>query len=125
MGSQHDRLHTLTNQVLELNAEAFQSFEQYAKQKENASFNDYVKPFADRVREVSDEWLPLASQYVTENKPKYIHLKQIEAAHENINITAVTCFQADTKKKRFIETNKSIRYTAEALKTDIEKRGDS
>ncbi|WP_026689530.1 YppE family protein [Alteribacter aurantiacus] len=123
--SEQERLLTLTNELLKLNDEALQYFERYAKQKENAPFNEFVKPFADRVREASDQWLPLAAEYVTAKKPKYIHLKQIEAAHENINITAVTCFQADTKKKRFIETNKSIRYTVEAVQSDMEKVNDN
>ncbi|TMW73551.1 YppE family protein [Alteribacter natronophilus] len=116
----NQRLLELTKQLLELNREGYTYFERFAREKETADFEQYVKPFADRVKQAGDEWYPLASDYITSHKPRYIHDKQINAVHENINITAVTCFQADTKKKRYIEMNKSIHYTLEALREDLE-----
>jgi hypothetical protein len=115
------RLLELTGTLLDLNKECFNYFERYAKEKETADFAQYVKPFADRVKAASDEWLPLAAGFVSAHKPRYIHDKQINAVHENANISAVTCFQADTKKKRFIEMNKSIHYTLEALSDAVKE----
>ncbi|WP_096434917.1 YppE family protein [Alteribacter populi] len=121
MTTEVHKLEVLTDRLLVLNNEAFNHFENYAKQKQNADFATYVKPFADDVKEASDQWLPLASVFVIKTKPKYLHDKQIQTAHENLTISSVTCFQADTKKKRFVEMNKSVRYTLELLKEAIEK----
>lgn len=114
-----DQLNHLTGKLLEYNKKALQYFEKHQETKEAADFVKVVKPFADTVHKTADEWIELAVPFVMEKQPKYLHVKQIEDVHENIGIEAVTCFQPDTKRKRFIERNKSILYTLETLSRNI------
>ncbi|UCZ54824.1 YppE family protein [Bacillus shivajii] len=114
-----DHLVKLSNQLLTKNQEALKHFETYRLNNEQADFMSLIKPFADDVHQKADEWMPLAVQFIRDEKPKYLHENQINDAHENIHIEAVTCFQADTKKKRFLERNKSIYYTIDSLLKSI------
>ncbi|UTR09670.1 YppE family protein [Evansella sp. LMS18] len=114
-----DHLNHLTVKLLEYNKKALQYFEKHQETKEAADFIEEVKPFADSVHKTADEWIELAAPFVKEKQPKYLHVKQIEDVHENIGIEAVTCFQPDTKRKRFIERNKSILYTLETLSRNL------
>ena len=115
MTDELDRLKELTAQLLEYNRQALKHFEKHQMLKENGDFIKEVKPFADEVNQSVNEWINPAVQYVRINQTKYLHPQQLEAVHENIEIEAVTCFQADTKKKRFRERNKSIEYTLDLL----------
>ncbi|WP_096188677.1 DUF1798 family protein [Evansella halocellulosilytica] len=110
-----DQLRDLSNKLLLKNQEALKQFTLSRSTDETVDFAKVIKPFADDVHMLADEWMTLATQYIQENNPKYLHIKQINDAHENIHIEAVTCFQADTKKKRFLERNKSIYYTIDSL----------
>ncbi|MDQ0255248.1 hypothetical protein J2S74_002630 [Evansella vedderi] len=115
MENELPRLEELTEKLLEKNTLALQYFEFYTLQGESADFQTIVHPFADEVKKLSDEWMELALSFVKREKPKYLYHNQVDNAHENLQIQAVACFQKDTKRKRFLERNKSIEYTLESL----------
>ncbi|MBU9723900.1 MULTISPECIES: DUF1798 family protein [Bacillaceae] len=115
------RLKDLTNLLLQKNHDALGHFKVYRLDGEStADFEGKILPFANEVKVNADEWIELAIQYIRKEKPKYVHENQIEDVHENILIQSVTCFQKDTKKKRFLEQNKSIEYTLNALDRELE-----
>ncbi|MGJ9381995.1 YppE family protein [Salipaludibacillus sp. CF4.18] len=104
-------LKKLTNQLLELNEQAFLYFKEYSQKGKEADFFETVKPFADRVKDSIEIWLPKVSVWLAWEKPDYLHKQQIDQMIENFEVLSVHCFQKDTKKKRFIERYKSIEYT--------------
>ncbi|MDG5787548.1 YppE family protein [Evansella sp. AB-P1] len=115
------RLRHLTESLLVKNKESLKQFEITSVKKEKVDFEMEIKPFADEVKYLTDEWFPLAIAFVENTGPKYLHKNQLEDIEENIQIEAVTCFQVDTKKKRFIERNKSIAYTLTNLLQALNK----
>lgn len=106
-----EELKILTKQLLDLNEKAFTYFKEYSQENKEVDFFQTVKPFADEVKGTIELWLPQVSRWLKWEKPSYLHAQQVEQLVENFEVLSVTCFQKDTKKKRFIEQYKSIEYT--------------
>jgi hypothetical protein len=111
MTIQQTLLKKQTNNLRTLNEQAYAYFQRFRLGEEEADFYDQVKPFADDVREQLEEWVPHVLRFLEKDKPDYIHPQQIDQLAENFEMVSVTCFQKDTKKKRFNEQYKSIEYT--------------
>lgn len=109
------KLRDLTEELLKINGQAIQFFEESVKENKKESFENVVLPFADRVKAISEEWAKYATVYIKKENPKYFHTSQVENVVENLQIQAISCFQGDTRKKRFLERNKSIEYTLDTL----------
>jgi hypothetical protein len=73
-------------------------------------FFEDVKPFADMVKVIADEWKKSALIWIKEEKPKYLHDLQIETTYDHILAFSVSGFYRDTKQKRFKDTYQSILY---------------
>lgn len=78
-------------------------------------FYGEVKPFADRVQQLIDQWRPLAESWVKNRRPKYVYPIQIKDTYDNLAIVCVTAFQADTRRRRFFETVKSVDYVLDNI----------
>ncbi|BBN98867.1 YppE family protein [Sporolactobacillus terrae] len=116
------RLHQLTVKLRELNQTAYK---QYAEQTQDKAYQtDFygkVKPFADAMQKVVDEWRPLAEHWVRKRKPRYVFPIQIKDTSDNLTIICVTAFQKDTRRRRFYETIKSIDYVLENIQEQLEQ----
>ncbi|WP_404442384.1 YppE family protein [Sutcliffiella horikoshii] len=87
--------------------------ENFIKAKANQQEPDFfqtVKPYADQVFETVGLWENTVKNWILSEKPKYIHVQQIDSTVENINMVAVQCFYPDTREKRFKGMIQSIRY---------------
>ncbi|ADU30182.1 YppE family protein [Evansella cellulosilytica] len=122
MNSSNERLKIITVKLQKMNKQALKNFEQYALNKTSADFQSEVKPFADEVNELANEWRSLATEFIYQAKPKYIQQTLIDNAHENMQIEAVTCFQGDTKRKRFMERNKSISFLLDGILSTLNEK---
>lgn len=109
------------NELRTLNNKAYEHFRKYRLGEEEADFYDQVKPFADEVRENLEEAVPHILRFLERAKPAYVHPQQIDQLAENFEMVSVTCFQKDTKKKRFNEQYKSIEYTLTMVLQAIEE----
>ncbi|MEZ7171587.1 YppE family protein [Sporosarcina sp. OR05] len=79
-------------------------------------FNE-VKPYADTNHKLLDDWSDEMRQLIRTEKPKYVHLQQIESLNDSMKQFIVQSFYAKTGKKRFILSINSAMYT---LKTVID-----
>lgn len=79
-------------------------------------FNE-VKPYADINHKLLDDWSDEMRQLIRTEKPKYVHLQQIESLNDSMKQFIVQSFYAKTGKKRFILSINSAMYT---LKTVID-----
>ncbi|MDW0111592.1 YppE family protein [Sporosarcina saromensis] len=79
-------------------------------------FNE-VKPYADTNHKLLDDWSDEMRQLIRTEKPKYVHLQQIESLNDAMKQFIVQSFYAKTGKKRFILSINSAMYT---LKTVID-----
>ncbi len=56
-------------------------------------------------------WKELAYEWIKEEKPKYIHVQQIDQVYDNLQTNVLQCFVNKGKGKRFFETHQAISYT--------------
>lgn len=116
----------LTINLKNLNNQAYLQFINKTKKPDyKVDFFGEVKPFADQVQLLADDWKELAREWVIANKPKYVFPIQINDTHENITIAAVLAYQLETrdnnfKQKRFLEMIKSIDYVLDALQKSLQ-----
>ncbi|MDZ5473217.1 YppE family protein [Bacillus sp. 31A1R] len=93
--------------------------------KENGTKGDFfheVKPFADEVKLVNDQWKDVATKWVLQTRPKNIYVKQIESTHEQIETLSIQAFYSDTSRTRFINYLQSVQYILKVLLAELEKR---
>lgn len=82
-------------------------------------FNE-VKPHADQVYELLNEWQLEVFQWIKEKRPQYMHKQQIENVVDAMNQFVVQSFYKETSKKRFIQSVNSVHYTLSTLLRYIE-----
>ncbi|WKB37168.1 YppE family protein [Terrilactibacillus sp. S3-3] len=110
------RLHNLTELLREKNRMAHDQFvDRTRKEGYETNFYEEVKPFADDVQQLVDDWKPLALAWIKERRPQYLFPQQINDTSDNLTIIAVTAFQKDTRRRRFLETIKSIDYVLNSI----------
>ncbi|MFC4617763.1 YppE family protein [Camelliibacillus cellulosilyticus] len=110
------RLKDLTERLKELNDQAHDQFTQRTRSENyEVDFYGEVKPFADAVLKVVDEWKPLVFEWIQTAHPKYIYFPQINDTYDNLTIISVTAFQKDTRRKRFLDTVSSIKYVLDLI----------
>ncbi|MFS0863358.1 YppE family protein [Fredinandcohnia sp. 179-A 10B2 NHS] len=80
-----------------------------------ADFYNDVKPFVDDVMKVADSWSELSKAWIISERPKNIHINQIDATHENIQLISIQSFYTDTKEKRFKNMYESILYVLDSI----------
>lgn len=114
-----EQLTLLTQQLLDYMDSISNTFEKVKASKERGDFFTEVKPFADAVKEVNDEWQLLARTWIKENMPKHLHEKQIESTYEQIEMLSVQAFYPDTSRTRFINTLQSVRFILNSLKESL------
>jgi len=112
-----ERLIALTDALLTYNARARDQFmNRTRKDGYTVDFYGEVKPFADEVLNLVDEWKPLVLEWIASDRPLYVHPKQINDTYDNLTIISVTAFQKDTRRKRFHETVTSIEFVLKTIR---------
>ena len=105
------RLLELNRQLMTINQQAHDQFVERTRiEGYEMNFYGEVKPFADKVLSIVDEWKPLVNEWIQSEHPKYLNAKQVEDTYDNLTIVSVTSFQKDTRRKRFLNTISSIEY---------------
>ncbi|WP_071459932.1 YppE family protein [Bacillus massilinigeriensis] len=94
---------------------AAKQYERAREEGQQGDFYNEVKPFADEVKECSNQWQGFAVEWIGKNKPKYLHMKQIEATLENLEIISVQAFYPETGKKRFVDRIQSVYHVLDYI----------
>ncbi|RYM06351.1 DUF1798 family protein [Sporolactobacillus sp. THM7-7] len=120
------RLKQLSLQLRKKNRAAHDQFvRRTLKDDYETDFYGEVKPFADGMQEMIDEWRPLATKWVNSRKPRYVYPIQIKDTYDNLSIVCVTAFQKDTRRRRFFETIKAIDYVLDNIVEQLNRDGRS
>ncbi|WP_349407532.1 YppE family protein [Pseudalkalibacillus sp. SCS-8] len=120
MNTERRRLKELTIELRNMTEKAYLQFTEHTSREDyEVDFYGEVKPFADRMQVLADEWKPLATDWALKEKPKYVYPIQLKDTYENMTIIAVQAFQKDTREKRFIAMTKSIDYILESIVEQI------
>jgi hypothetical protein len=111
-------LEELTKQLLDYNKVFVQTFEQTREKNEDGDFYSEVKPFADKVKIINDQWKEAALKEAVFLGRNGIASRQIELAHEHIEKLSIQAFFVKTSRYTFINSSRTVDYT---LSTVIEK----
>ncbi|QFT89356.1 hypothetical protein FIU87_11925 [Bacillus sp. THAF10] len=115
MTSEHNELISITEKLCTFINKIEMCFEKTQQRKEEPDFFATVKPFADDVYQTVKAWEDASKKWITSQRPKNIHIQQIDSTVENINMVSVQCFYPDTKSKRFKGMIQSIHYVLEDI----------
>jgi hypothetical protein len=107
-GESVNQLLFYTNEVLQKNDEMLKMFHKRMEQK--ADFYTDIKPFVERIDDLAVNWKKEAVEWVHAERPRFIHVIQIEQTYENLQRNALECFMSHAKVRRFLETHKAIAY---------------
>lgn len=86
-------------------------------------FFSAVKPHADYWHEFLIVWREESRVWLQTNRPKYMHIQQIDAAIEAFNQYVVQSFYKETGKKRFAQSIQSTCYTLQTFIHALEQEG--
>ncbi|MBB2481699.1 MULTISPECIES: YppE family protein [Heyndrickxia] len=120
-----EQLRKQTNLLIELNQAALKAYQKARETNEAGDFFKEVKPFADRVKMVCDEWLPQVVKWVERTRPKHIHPIQLKNVSENIQMVSVRAFYPETSLKKFKGHIQSVDYVLNRLLEELEITEDS
>ena len=111
------QLQQYTSDLLALNKEAEDYYLDVVRRHDSyePDFFGKVKPFADRVAAVREQWLPAATAFVQKERPLHLHPSQLQQTAENLEIVAIKSFYKQTSLKRQMETFKSVEYVLNQL----------
>jgi hypothetical protein len=97
---------------------------QFSKQEGvRGDFDGDVKPFADDVKVTADSWRDSASVWVKQNKPKNLHVDQIETAANYLEVISIQAFFPETSKKRFLDQIQSVEFILKSLISALKQTG--
>ncbi len=117
----HNHLEEMTRQLLEYNRQAAESYHRCRKTGEQGDFYKEVKPFADKVKAMSEKWEQEAVQWVADIRPKNLYPLQIKNTAENLQMVSVRAFFPDTSLKKFKSHIQSIEYVLERTLEEIKE----
>lgn len=83
-----------------------------------------VKPYADINHRLLEEWTEEVRALIRNEKPKYVHLHQIESLNDSMKQFIVQSFYSKTGKKRFILSINSATYTFKTVLKAMQDEGE-
>ena len=118
----HSELKRWTVELKKLNEEAQDFYMNVARKVEDyePDFYEQVKPFADKVKEYVEHWLPLAMDFVQTERPLYLHPSQISQTVDNFEVVAIKSFYKKTSLKLQMETFKAVTYVLDQVLVAID-----
>ncbi|MDP4083841.1 MAG: DUF1798 family protein [Bacillota bacterium] len=117
-----ERIIQLTEELFKYN-HIFMNHFLVAREKNTVpDFEKEVRPFADEVKIVNDEWCKLVKEWIDENSPKLFNKRQVESIHEQIESYSMHCFYPNTSKPRFLNTQKTVEYFLTGIKKELKNK---
>jgi Bacterial domain of unknown function (DUF1798) len=100
----------LTEKLLHYNRLFLKNYQEAREKGVKMDFHEVIKPFADEVKVVTEEWRGLMTIWLKENPQKHLHLKQIDTTSEHIEQQSIQSFFPETSRSRFLNTNRTVDY---------------
>ncbi|MGG3469610.1 YppE family protein [Neobacillus pocheonensis] len=100
----------LTEKLLQYNRLFLKYYREGREQGIKYDFHETIKPFANEVKEVNENWKEVMKDWLKKASIKHIHLKQIETTSEHIEKLSIQCFFPESSKTRFLNTNRTVEY---------------
>ncbi|WML45073.1 DUF1798 family protein [Neobacillus sp. PS3-40] len=111
----------LTEKLLHYNELFLQYFEAGREELMKIDFHEVVKPFANEVKAINDEWRILLKRWITENSPNHFKSSQVDSTYEQIEGLSIQAFFPETSKTRFLNSNRTIDYFLTGIMKELTK----
>lgn len=112
-----------TEKLIEQCDEAVARFHDMRARDAVPDFFQDVKPHADVVHELLNEFKQQAAQWIEQERPKYMRMPQIENLVDAMEQFIVQSFYKETSKKRFLQSVQSVHYTLSSILRYLEEDG--
>ena len=100
----------LTEQLYEYNQKFLVYYNEIRETKEQKPFFEFVKPFADEVAKLNDDWKTLMKAWLNENETSHIHFHQLESVSEHIERLSIQAFFPETSRSRFLNAQRTVEF---------------
>lgn len=110
-----------TKQLIEQCEQAVARFHHMRAQDAVPDFFTDVKPHADFVHALLNEFKQEAAQWITSERPKYMRMPQIDNLVDAMEQFIVQSFYKETSKKRFLQSVQSVHYTLSSILRYLEE----
>ncbi|RSD26535.1 YppE family protein [Mesobacillus subterraneus] len=119
---QKDKIITLSRKLLKYSAAAAERFQTAKQEGVRGDFHMEVKPFADEVKEAAELWREAAIKWLTDNRPRNLHVNQIETAADYLEVISVQAFFPETSKKRFLDQLQSVEFILNSMILAVDQK---
>lgn len=117
-----DEISRLTEKLLQYNQLFLKYYQEGRDKGIKYDFHDVIKPFADEVKGINDQWKKEMGDWLEKSSHKHIHMKQIQTTSEHIEQLSIQSFFPETSLKRFLNTNRTIEFFLMELLKAIKNR---
>lgn len=111
----------LTEKLLKYNHLFMDYYEEGREAGTEYDFHEVIKPFADEVKGINDEWKRVMRNWLSETDHKHLHLKQIDTTSEHIEQLSIQSFFPKTSKSRFFNANRTVEFFLTEILKEIKK----
>lgn len=122
----NEELYKRTKKLLGYRKFIVDRFEEAKASGIKGDFYQEVKPFADEVKQQTEDWRTDALLWLRNYPQRHIHARQIESTAENLEMVSISAFFPETSRKRFIDHVQSIEFVlngfAKAIKDSESSR---
>ena len=113
------RLQELTEELVKVVNQANDRYHLARETGEEGDFYKEVKPFADEAKRLSDEWEEEVMRSFQARRFKHIHLPQVKATIENIELLSVQAFFPKASYTRFRNYVESTLFVLQQLLKEL------
>jgi hypothetical protein len=100
----------LTEKLLYYNGLFMKNYQEGRETGIKYDFYEVVKPFANEVKDINDQWKRAMKKWLSETDYKHLHLKQVDTTAEHIEQLSIQSFFPETSKTRFLNANRTVEY---------------
>lgn len=111
----------LTKKLLNYNHLFMKYYEEARENGTSHDFHEVIKPFANEVKKVSQEWGILLKNWLVKNPQKHLHLKQIDTTLDHIDQLSIQAFFPKTSRSRFLNANRTVEFFLLEILKELEK----
>lgn len=99
-----------TEKLLNFNRLFLKRYQEARERGFEEDFQEIIKPFADEVKVVNDQWKEKMKKWLKMDIRKHLHLKQIDTTSEHIELLSIQCFFPKTSQSRFLNANRTVEF---------------
>jgi hypothetical protein len=111
----------LTKRLLNYNHLFINYYEEAREKGTSPDFHEVIKPFANEVKKVAQQWSTLMKNWLVNKPQKHLHLKQIDTTLDHIDQLSIQAFFPKTSRSRFLNANRTVEFFLLEIVKELEK----